>query len=1015
MLAVIVQLSTMSSIQFSALRNEWYHHCATNTRCPCRTGSAVSCTAVSHDDEADEVANVASSAVRQGLQRGLAAMRLRVALVPLDPVGSNFQPATFARFTLRIAEALVGVTGPGRVVVLLPGPQTCSAAVTQLGETADWSYATRHRVSICAHSLEAPPLQGGDATNPAAVLVAGISPSSGADDPSVKLARRWLDLSREGTVPVVCLNARFSRRAEPVELRRYATVFALVKHMHSAPGSREAEGPASALEDRTSGEEGDADVAVSWLMLAYPGPWRVMMPRDPTAHAGCSPSPVAGARHGAFEEIAVLDERPSAAELERIVSEAMVKRQVAEEAMVEAIAPALVGPWQATSADVTPSAELSARSDRAAPRSSPRRSLDAPALAIGWEEIDANRPIGGGVGSPLAVYASACLLRLHGLPKEVARFDEDREAVHVVLRGDGLVSKTGAALGACVLYPSADGKARSASSCRSSGGGANRSSSSSEGAGRIAQLVIDASAGRSSGRYAARLLAQVDLEARRQEQRWLVYHSPAAEIVAAARGQPATTEQPNLATDALGGAPPSTTDQPPSTTDQPSTAAELSSEARQPTVQQTMTWLKQSAWLRAAGFVEVSEVAEGSVRPAGLPAGCADADLVKDLDADLDLPLLTLRGGWRRATHRVACCPQRQACGPVLPRHVGDHASGLLEAGSDGKSFGHREKERRARLVELVRSRWHGNRRTRRTLFGQVAAATSSLQASACPALAVTASPGARGQRHAPRPGAELGVAPGAARGTAPDAAGDADDAEILEGALTTLLERGGATGARLSREQAEAAEALVRRLEAVGGSQLEAATGSGEWELPFVGGWDVLYATPSFVGSLPRRGGDPHLRIESARLYVWGPGEGGVSTECTLQPPDAATTAASAAASGEEHGTALDTLVVIRTGSVTNLPARDVRLEFVSAGRVSRSSSGGAILGNAAPQDVAGMASFTGGAAVQSSTFLNERLWVTRSRERGEVTVLRRTDAEALQPPSRSLFGKVYSLRYTD
>ena len=70
----------------------------------------------------------------------------------------------------------------------------------------------------------------------------------------------------------------------------------------------------------------------------------------------------------------------------------------------------------------------------------------------------------------------------------------------------------------------------------------------------------------------------------------------------------------------------------------------------------------------------------------------------------------------------------------------------------------------------------------------------------------------------------------------------------------------GGAAGVRLSAGGSATAQAIVGGLEALGGSQLGAASGEGMWELPFVGGWDVLLARPSFVGgplvSAPPNGG---------------------------------------------------------------------------------------------------------------------------------------------------------------
>ena len=54
--------------------------------------------------------------------------------------------------------------------------------------------------------------------------------------------------------------------------------------------------------------------------------------------------------------------------------------------------------------------------------------------------------------------------------------------------------------------------------------------------------------------------------------------------------------------------------------------------------------------------------------------------------------------------------------------------------------------------------------------------------------------------------------------------------------------------------------------------------------------------------------------------------------------------------------------------------------------------------------------------ASFSTTTYLSERMWVTRSSDDGAgVAVLRRTDADAVRPPSKALYGKVYSLRYSE
>ena len=244
------------------------------------------------------------------------------------------------------------------------------------------------------------------------------------------------------------------------------------------------------------------------------------------------------------------------------------------------------------------------------------------------------------------------------------------------------------------------------------------------------------------------------------------------------------------------------------------------------------------------------------------------------------------------------------------------------------------------------------------------------------------------------------------------------DEDESQEARLAQLLVAGGALGARLSKPQAAAAEALIEMLEARGGTQLGAATGEGLWELPFMGGWDVLLARPSFVGGpaggiLPTGGGKTgRLALFSARQFIWGPGEGGTTTECVYS---------SVAESGSAEAEAI---VLTRTGSVINLPATDLRLDFatpVSARRAAATITTTATVAAAPPlgslvlPESVGLVSPAGGALLRRTTYLSERLWVTRSSDDGGLAVLRRTDADALHPPSRKLYGKVYSLRYSD
>ena len=244
----------------------------------------------------------------------------------------------------------------------------------------------------------------------------------------------------------------------------------------------------------------------------------------------------------------------------------------------------------------------------------------------------------------------------------------------------------------------------------------------------------------------------------------------------------------------------------------------------------------------------------------------------------------------------------------------------------------------------------------------------------------------------------------------APEADWRSADAENLEARLSQLLEVGGPMGARLSPSQVVAADAVVGTLEGIGGTQLGAASDEGVWELPFVGGWDVLLARPTFVGGPPggdRAGG---LELVSARQFIWGPGEEGTSTECVYAE----------VRSRPDVSEAVAAIVLTRTGSITNLPATDVRFDFptppsASSTVLSADAGKAPTLGTPKPLGAVGLSIKPGGTSLRRTTYLSERLWVMRSSDDGGLMVLRRTDTDALQPPSRRLYGKVYSLRYSD
>ena len=469
-------------------------------------------------------------------------MRVRVALPQFDPTGEAFDPMAFAGLALELAEVLVS---QGPVLLLVPGPATAEAALRQLSRRP---FSVRHHVLVSPLSLHGPPrtdgmdkMGGVDATEPppAAVIIAGPTHSTNADDPSVVTARSWLRLGCEGLCTVVCLNARYSVRGAPIELNRFLTVYALLNYSVACPSVASDSGAMVWRGYRPVRTRAETDDEVDAVLLhALPGPWQLLL------HVGSlgEPSPDGAA----FEEVAALDERPDDGELDALLREgtprplrsscthtewttldeytrpwitldeeyttlslcttrlvpdglpcftycpnvsvaAVERHQAARQALASAMTDHSDSPQS-----VAPCSDASAVAPSAGGLS---------AVALTWSQIEADGPVGGGIGSStLQLYTTACLLRLRSLPSGSAGFVDDRRRIHLILPGDALVSHSGAALGTCLMEPDGCG----------------------ERACRLEQLVIDASAGSSSGRYAAMLLAHAEREAARRGQRWLV-------------------------------------------------------------------------------------------------------------------------------------------------------------------------------------------------------------------------------------------------------------------------------------------------------------------------------------------------------------------------------------------------------------------------------------------------------------------------------------------------------------
>ena len=192
--------------------------------------------------------------------------------------------------------------------------------------------------------------------------------------------------------------------------------------------------------------------------------------------------------------------------------------------------------------------------------------------------------------------------------------------------------------------------------------------------------------------------------------------------------------------------------------------------------------------------------------------------------------------------------------------------------------------------------------------------------------------------------------------------------------------------------------DAILTQLESNRGRQQRAGYGQSaeRYDLPYIGAWSLLYASDptGYVGGGPQR-----LELVSARQWIYGPGSGGAAAECVYALPG---------------GPVAGSLLVTRMGNVTKLPQAALRLEFEELSRGYQLSytmsetrrlttkprvmpAVGALLSEG-PQRVvcapsAGLAQTT-----LQTTYLSDVLWILRGAS-GSATVLKRTEAEALQP----------------
>jgi len=227
-------------------------------------------------------------------------------------------------------------------------------------------------------------------------------------------------------------------------------------------------------------------------------------------------------------------------------------------------------------------------------------------------------------------------------------------------------------------------------------------------------------------------------------------------------------------------------------------------------------------------------------------------------------------------------------------------------------------------------------------------------------------------------------------------AEGDAVTRPQLELLLLETLQSGSADGAEV--------EKLVSELETREGSQLFASNARGRWVLPWLGGWERVWANQpdaSFTGGSARpsfplqtdaavpvlRAGSSVFQLSSARLFVYGPGEGGITVEYLHECPSAGSS-----------------LLLERSGAVANLGDNYISFDFSEPLRPYQVGS----LPNGTLQLATGRP--LGGSAESAAlfappastklhtTYLSERLWVLRNeRDESQVAVFERTETRSV------------------
>jgi len=184
------------------------------------------------------------------------------------------------------------------------------------------------------------------------------------------------------------------------------------------------------------------------------------------------------------------------------------------------------------------------------------------------------------------------------------------------------------------------------------------------------------------------------------------------------------------------------------------------------------------------------------------------------------------------------------------------------------------------------------------------------------------------------------------------------------------------------SYDRAVRAEALMQQLEMSGGRQRRSGWGESDrlWDLPFVGGWDLLFsAGGGFLGGPAAVSVDGRvLPRVSARQWVYGPGDYGVATECAYSSYDTG-----------------GGVLLARNAKLTKLAESAMRVDFAAtAPNVYRWPSREPLRAEAL-----GIGTPLGRGGLRVTTYLSDVMWISRSSDGSDANVLQRTEEEAAVP----------------